>query len=50
MSVEGWCSRRAWLEDDQDDDNPCVCMKPPGHDGLHVCGEGCGGEWAGGMP
>ena len=43
------CGRKAWLEDDPDDDNPCVCGLDAEHLGLHQCFEGCGSEWAGGM-
>ena len=43
------CGRRTWLDEEQEDDNPCVCGLDAGHDGLHQCYEGCGSEWAGGM-
>ena len=44
------CDQRGWLAEDQDWDNPCTCGLSAGHDGLHECYEGCGGEWAGGLP
>lgn len=44
-----YCDRLGWVDEEQDDDNPCVCILPPGHEGLHECGEGCGSSWAGGV-
>ena len=43
------CNRRAYTDEDQDWDNPCVCYLAPDHEGLHECGEGCGAQWAGGV-
>jgi hypothetical protein len=44
------CGRRGWMDEEQDWDNPCECLLLPGHAGLHECGSGCGGTWAGGLP
>jgi len=39
------CGRRTWLDEEQEDDNPCVRGLDGGHDGLHQRYEGGGREW-----
>lgn len=43
------CNRKGWPHEDfQAPEEACVCILPEGHDGLHLCGEGCLAYWAGG--